>query len=384
MQIISPVLANQDVTAAYSPAAYGPAQVNFTTGAAVPATTSTAETTDTGAVDPRRYTKFDRSASKVADATMSFGDFLDMVNPLQHIPIISAAYRAVTGDKINPVSHVAGDIMYGAILGPVTALTAGAGAIADSVMEEKTGKSVSSNVYAALFGSDGEIKQDGIQTQEPIQLAAAALPQLSFSTEEKPPAATVEAASIQPAVVQPAVVQPASLQASNDKTTSQPQGIALRRNNAPYGGVLAPTKSMQEQNRAMAVASATGGRHSGNNIYANRFNHGERALAVTPPAAKADMAKEDSSAGALSSTEMAQAFTTPIPQGADKQTLASSNLSTLTAAQLSAPAAPPAAATVPADNTIPPNLADDALLLKALGLYQSTAANVRPSNKDLN
>ena len=30
----------------------------------------------------------------------TLGDFLDIINPLQHIPVVSTVYRAITGDKI--------------------------------------------------------------------------------------------------------------------------------------------------------------------------------------------------------------------------------------------------------------------------------------------
>ena len=32
------------------------------------------------------------------DDGFSFGDILDLINPLQHIPIVGTIYRAVTGD----------------------------------------------------------------------------------------------------------------------------------------------------------------------------------------------------------------------------------------------------------------------------------------------
>ena len=38
----------------------------------------------------------------------TFFDFLDIINPLQHIPVISTIYRSLTGDKIDPGSRIAG------------------------------------------------------------------------------------------------------------------------------------------------------------------------------------------------------------------------------------------------------------------------------------
>ncbi len=32
----------------------------------------------------------------------SFGDIVDIINPLQHIPVVSTIYREMTGDDIGP------------------------------------------------------------------------------------------------------------------------------------------------------------------------------------------------------------------------------------------------------------------------------------------
>lgn len=45
---------------------------------------------------------------------LTFGDLLDVINPLQHIPMVSSIYRAVTGDEISPGARVAGGALYGA------------------------------------------------------------------------------------------------------------------------------------------------------------------------------------------------------------------------------------------------------------------------------
>ena len=72
-----------------------------------------------------------------------FGNLLDVVNPLQHIPIISSAYRAITGDTISSVANIAGGFLFG---GPI-----GAGAAAASeVAQAALGDSKSSTDKASL------------------------------------------------------------------------------------------------------------------------------------------------------------------------------------------------------------------------------------------
>src|SRR5438105_9949046 len=57
------------------------------------------------------------------DEEFGFGDILDMVNPLQHIPIVNRIYRHITGDHIKPVSQVVGDSIYGGPIGGMASLT---------------------------------------------------------------------------------------------------------------------------------------------------------------------------------------------------------------------------------------------------------------------
>lgn len=46
-----------------------------------------------------------------------FGDVLDIVNPLQHIPVVSQYYRDWTGDDMGYISQVAGGALWGGSLG---------------------------------------------------------------------------------------------------------------------------------------------------------------------------------------------------------------------------------------------------------------------------
>lgn len=81
------------------------------------------------------------------DDGFSFGDLLDIVNPLQHIPVVSTIYRHLTGDKIGTFAKLAGDTLYGGWTGLVFSA-------ADSAFEEITGKSVGDTAYAMVIGDD--------------------------------------------------------------------------------------------------------------------------------------------------------------------------------------------------------------------------------------
>ncbi len=82
------------------------------------------------------------------DDGMTFADLLDVLNPLQHIPVIGDIYRAATGDEISMGARLAGGTLYGGSLGFLSAL-------ANSVVEDATGKDIGGNVLA-LFSGDGE------------------------------------------------------------------------------------------------------------------------------------------------------------------------------------------------------------------------------------
>ena len=52
-----------------------------------------------------------------SDDGFGFDDFLDIFNPLQHLPIIGTAYRALTGDHIEAPARLAGGALYGGLMG---------------------------------------------------------------------------------------------------------------------------------------------------------------------------------------------------------------------------------------------------------------------------
>lgn len=76
-----------------------------------------------------------------------FKDLLDIVNPLQHLPIVGTIYRAVTGDALAPGPRILGGTLFGGIAGFVSA-------IANAVYENETGKDFGDTALA-LFTDDG-------------------------------------------------------------------------------------------------------------------------------------------------------------------------------------------------------------------------------------
>lgn len=81
-----------------------------------------------------------------SDDTYTFGDVIDMINPLQHLPVIGTLYRKFTGDTIKPMSDIIGGAIFG---GPVGAVAS----TANVVIKSTTGKDIAENAFA-LAGFD--------------------------------------------------------------------------------------------------------------------------------------------------------------------------------------------------------------------------------------
>ncbi|PCI55433.1 MAG: hypothetical protein COB36_07365 [Alphaproteobacteria bacterium] len=90
-------------------------------------------------------------AASVDNDGFSFWDLLDMVNPLQHIPVVNLAYRAITGDEIKPVSQIIGGGVFGGPVGLASGLV-------NVVIKEETGRDVMGNVVA-LVGLDDDLPE---------------------------------------------------------------------------------------------------------------------------------------------------------------------------------------------------------------------------------
>jgi len=73
----------------------------------------------------------------------SFLDFLDVINPLQHIPVVSSVYRFVTGDEIKSAARILGGAIYGGGVGAAIS-------VANVIVDEATGKDIGENIVAMI------------------------------------------------------------------------------------------------------------------------------------------------------------------------------------------------------------------------------------------
>ncbi len=110
-----------------------------------------------------------------------FGDVVDMVNPLQHIPLVNIAYREVTGDEIRPISKIVGGALFGGPMG----VTSG---IVDVIVTEETGKDMAGNAIALVLPD--EDKNEAVSKQEDFSMVLLEQEQLSIQESVKSNAAT--------------------------------------------------------------------------------------------------------------------------------------------------------------------------------------------------
>jgi hypothetical protein len=116
-----------------------------------------------------------------SDFHVSFDDLLDIVNPLQHFPIVGTVYRAITHDQIKTPEKIVGDTLYGGWWGL-------AGSVADTAFEKLTGHNFGDTVLALLTGHHDDSK--------PIAVASADRSKLATPAAAQPDAASPQTISM--------------------------------------------------------------------------------------------------------------------------------------------------------------------------------------------
>ena len=114
-------------------------------------------------MDSETRTKTDTATTDKATDTstflgedgVTFSDFMDVVNPLQNIPVVSSYYRESTGDEASTMAKLAGGALYGGLFG-VGAIAGFAASLVNTILENQTGKDVGGHVIAALQGTPSD------------------------------------------------------------------------------------------------------------------------------------------------------------------------------------------------------------------------------------
>ncbi len=170
---------------------------------------------------------------------LTFGDLLDIINPLQHIPIISSIYRAITGDEISPGARIAGGAVFG---GPV-----GAGiAIVNAAVEASTGDDIGEAIIAALTGDAAPDESSAIASAGAAAPAGEVFSALTAAkTGPALPASTLPPDTTLALVKSVPHAQTTDLRENGKQQAATPMPAAVRK---PFGGMGAlPFTRLQNQ-----------------------------------------------------------------------------------------------------------------------------------------
>lgn len=157
-----------------------------------------------------------RDDAAAVEGELTFWDFLDLVNPLQHIPVVSSIYRELTGDEIAAPMRTLGGFLFTGPLGFIN------GAL-NGIVEEASGRDIGETLFA-LF-DDGEAS-----TAE------------ASSTDKGAPATTIQTAA--PLIDPPSSEPPRPIARSIPAQETRLDGLAAPGDEAPAQGALNGTPAL--------------------------------------------------------------------------------------------------------------------------------------------
>ncbi|MEM9634785.1 MAG: hypothetical protein AAGA50_25870 [Pseudomonadota bacterium] len=107
--------------------------------------------------------------SKQETSVFRLGDFIDLINPLQHIPGVAEVYRSITNDQISDQVRKSGNAIYGFALGGPIGLGAmlAYNALGDHYYGSSSDELQSETVLAASEKSSGKDGAGKIPVPEP-------------------------------------------------------------------------------------------------------------------------------------------------------------------------------------------------------------------------
>ena len=199
--------------------------------AVAPASTSATSAKDTPRVDNGEET----GGFKIfGDDGFTFLDLIDIINPLQHIPIIGTLYRKMTNDTLDPGSRVLGGTLF---LGPFGTVAS----LANVIIDDATGKDMGEHVFAFFEDEAGNAPQISAGEDRPIAIAAPMA---------APMATAMAIDGVQVAEVENGAIDPVTAWAMAE--TSYRKSVAGKSTNAPAAGAPMPDEIWPYREQAAA------------------------------------------------------------------------------------------------------------------------------------
>lgn len=167
---------------------------------------------------------------------LELSDLIDVINPLQHIPVLSSIYRSLTGDEIAPAARLAGGALFGGPVGLASAFVGG-------VIEDSTDQTIGDVVVAAFSGDGDEAPVEQLAALSPaagMTPATAATTTVSPASALAPQIASAIADVQAPSSVKTAAAVP-NLQSVFSQTTPSPLSVARDLLESPASAYATPT-----------------------------------------------------------------------------------------------------------------------------------------------
>ena len=98
-----------------------------------------------------------------------FGDLLDIVNPLHHLPGVGTIYRAITGDQIGNLPRLIGSFALGGPLGL-------AGGMVSVTVKDMTGRDPAEHVAALVGLEPAGAPAPAVLDEQPVAPSSAGAP----------------------------------------------------------------------------------------------------------------------------------------------------------------------------------------------------------------
>ena len=118
------------------------------------------------AVSPPSTPAPSHGVSLWSHGSFGFKDLLDIVNPLQHLPVIGSIYRYLTGDEPSGGARIVGDAIYGGPIG------FGVGVVS-TMLTDGDGRDLGERVLASVFGPRGDSASPTAVAQAPASAPVA-------------------------------------------------------------------------------------------------------------------------------------------------------------------------------------------------------------------
>ena len=104
---------------------------------------------------PAQTLSYNESTKTISQNTQksggfSFYDMIDVVNPLQHIPVVNTVYRSITNDEIGTAARILGGGIFGGAIGATMG-------VLNAVVEQTTGQDIGTHVIDLVLKNDSDV-----------------------------------------------------------------------------------------------------------------------------------------------------------------------------------------------------------------------------------